>query len=216
MTRSTLSTALCLSGSVLALIACSGGDDDGGGGAIGNGTVSEPWTTFCTATFTEDTAFSNAFDEPVFTARAGDEFLLADFDDSFGGRAEILYLTNAGPDSFQVEPGAGGAWPFTSNCTIGEGVPYYAVFTAVSVFSEKELTTKVCDLPAGSVLPAGGSGRGYSFAAGVQGAAIYEVILGPFSEECGALDRGFVRVPQTQAFGSSTYLVPFAGIIGPE
>jgi hypothetical protein len=210
--------ALWLAGGLLVLTGCGGDDSDGGddAGASGDGTVTEPWTSFCTATFTEDTPIVDAFGEAAFTARAGDEFLLSDFDDSFGGRAELLYLTNAGPDSFEVEANAGGAWPFTSNCTIGQGLPYYAVFTSVSVFAEEELATKVCDLEAGSVLPASGIGRGYGFSGSVPGAAIYEVILGPFSAECEGLGSGFVRVPQTRSFGSSTYLVPIVGIIGPE
>lgn len=200
-------------GGVFALAGCGG--SDGGGAASGDGTVTEPWATFCTGTFTEDTPIVDAFDEPTFTARVGDEFLLSDFSDTFGGRAEFLYLTSVGPDSFEVEPDAAGAWPFTSNCTIGQGVPYYAVFNSVSVFAEKELTTKICALSAGSVLPAGTKGRGYSLAGSAGGSATYEVILGPFSEQCQAHDRGYISVPHTRSFNSTTYLVPIAGIIGP-
>jgi hypothetical protein len=205
-------------GSVLALTACGGSDDNNGGDGpgSGDGTVSEQWAGFCTGTFTEDTPIVDAFDEAAFTARAGDEFLLADFDDSFGGRAEFLYLSNAGPDSFEVEPRADGAWPFTSNCSIGEGVPYYAVFKDVSVFAEQELTTKICDLSGGSVLPAGSSGRGYSFAGSLGDSAIYNVILGPFSAECEGQTGGYIRVPHTSSFGSTTWLVPIAALIGPE
>jgi hypothetical protein len=205
--------ALGLAG-VLFLAGCGGSDGDGAGSE--KGTITEEWASFCTATFTADTPIVNAFDEPTFTARAGDEFLLADFRDSFGGRAELVYLTNAGPDSFEVEPSASGSWPFTSNCTINQGVPYYAVFTNVSVFAEKELTTKVCDLSKGAVLPAGTTGRGYSFSGSLGSSALYEVILGPFSTECGGLTKGYVSVPQTHSFGSTTWLVPIASIIGPE
>lgn len=207
--------ALWLVGTVLALTGCGGSDGDGGGGS-GGGTVTEPWTGFCTGTFTEDTPIVDAFDDPAFTARAGDEFLLSDFDDSFGGRAEFLYLTHVGPDSFEVEPRTDGTWPFTSNCAIGEGVPYYAVFEDVSVFAEQGLTTKVCDLSAGLVLPAGSSGRGYSFVGSAGDSAIYNVILGPFGAECGGHTDGYVRVPQTSSFGSTTWLVPIVGILGPE
>jgi hypothetical protein len=206
--------AILLMGCALGSLGCGSGDGDGS--ASGRGTVTEEWATFCTATFTRDTPIIDAFDEPMFTARAGDEFLLSDFSDSFGGRAELLYLTSVGPDSFEIEPSSDGAWPFTSNCTINEGVPYYAVFDDVSVFSDKELTTKICDLAEGSALPAGSSGRGYSFSGAAGDSAIYEVILGPFGAQCGDLDRGYVRVPRTSSFGSTTWLVPVAGVIGPE
>jgi hypothetical protein len=206
---------LWLMGGVLALTSC-GGSDGGDGAGNGDGTITEQWAGFCTGTFTADTPIVDAFDKPAFTARTGDEFLLSDFSDTFGGRAEFLYLTNVGPDSFDVKPNADGGWPFTSNCTVNQGVPYYAVFDSVSVFAEKALMTKICDLSQGAVLPAGTSGRGYSFAGSSGDSAIYEVILGPFSAQCGDLDRGYVRVPRTTSFGSTTYLVPIAGLIGPE
>ena len=209
--------ALWLMGGALALNNCGGSDGDGGAAAAnGDGTVTEQWAAFCSATFTADTPIVDAFDEPAFTARAGDAFLLADFSDGFGGRAELMYLTSTGPDSFEVEPNADGSWPFTSNCTIGQGVPYYAVFKDVSVFAEKGLTTKICDLSEGTVLPAGTSGRGYAFTSTAGDAAIYEVILGPFSEQCAGHAQGFISVPHTRSFGSTTWLVPIAGIIGPD
>jgi hypothetical protein len=201
--------------SVFTLASCGGGDGGSGGPGGGDGTVTEQWADFCTATFTKDTPIVDAFDEPMFTAKVGEEYLLADFSDSFGGRAELLYLTSVGPDSFELEPDANGAWPFTSNCTIGQGAPYYAVFTNVNVFAEKELTTKSCALSAGSVLPAGNSGRGYAFSGSAGESAIYEVILGPFSEQCQGLARGYISVPHTRSFNSNTWLVPIAGIIGP-
>lgn len=204
-----------LMGGLLVVAGCGGSDNDGGGGG-GTGVVTDEWAGFCTGTFTEDTPIIDPFDEPMFTARAGDEFLLADFSDGFGGRAEFLYLTSVGPDSFEVKPSSDGAWPFTSNCTIGKGVPYYAAFTNVSVFAEKELTTKICDISKGTVLPAGATGRGYSFSGSRGESAIYDVILGPFSEQCGGHGDGFISVPQTRSFGSTTWLVPVEGVLRPE
>lgn len=205
--------ALWLLNIVLSHAACGGGD--GGTSGSVNGTVREPWTGFCTATFTEDTQILD-FGEPLFTARAGDEYLLSDFDDSFGGRAELVYLTSAGPDSFEVEPSAAETWPFTSNCEIGAGVPYYAAFTEVTVYAEQELSTRLCQLSAGAALPADGTGRGYAFASTSQdGSATYEVILGAFSAQCGQ-GTGYISVPQTRSFDSTTWLVPIIGIIGPE
>jgi hypothetical protein len=209
--------ALWLVGSAFALLGCGGSGDGNGSGAPanGDGTVTEAWAGYCTGTFTEDTPITD-FDRTIFTARTGDEFLMSDFSDSFGGRAAFLYLTSDGPDTFEVEARADATWPFTSNCSIGKGVPYYGVFKGVSVFAEKELTTKLCDLSAGDVLPAGSSGRGYSLAGSSNGATIYQVILGPFAEQCGGQDKGYVRVSQTQSFGSTTWLVPIAGLIGPD
>jgi len=210
-----VSNVSCLAIGVLALTGCGGSGGGGGGASSGNGTVTDQWATFCTGTFTQDTPIVDAFDEPTFTARAGDEFLLSDFSDTFGGRAELLYLTSVGPDSFEVKPDANGAWPFTSNCAIGQGVPYYAVFKDVTVFADKELSTRSCDLSAGSVLPAGTSGRGYSFSGSAGSSAIYNVVLGPFSEQCQGIDSGYISVTQTRSFNSTTWLVPIAGIIGP-
>ena len=73
---------------VFAVTGCGGSNGDGSG-SVG-GTVTEPWAAYCTGTFTQDTPLVDAFDEPTFTARAGDEFLLSDFSDGFGGRAEFL------------------------------------------------------------------------------------------------------------------------------
>lgn len=204
---------------VLSVTGCGGSDGDGnegGGPGSKNGTVTAEWASYCTGTFTEDMAIVDAFDEPAFTAHAGEQYLMSDFDDSFGGHAEFLYMTSAGPDTFEVEPTAEGTWPFTSNCTIGAGLPYYAVFKDVSVFAEKELTTKICDLSEGTVLSAAGVGRGYAFSATSGGSAIYELILGPFSAQCGGQSSGYISVPQTRSFGSTTWLVPVVGIIGPQ
>jgi hypothetical protein len=204
--------ALGLMGSFLALTSC-GSNGKSGGPRAETGTITEEWATFCTATFTADTPIVDASEEPIFTAHAGDEFLLADFSDDVDAR--LVYLTNDGPDSFEVEA-RDGAWPFTSNCTVGQGVSYYAVFTDVSVFAEKELTTKVCDLSKGAALPAGSGARGFTFSGSQGSSDIYEVLLGPFSAKCGGRAKGYVSVPQTQSLGTITWLVPFASIIGPD
>ncbi len=198
----------------LSLAGC--GDDGGGGGSpSGDGTVTEQWAGYCTGTFTEDTPIPDSFGDIAFTAREGSEYLLSEFSDTFGERAEFLYLTDVGPSTFKVDPNAAGEWPFTSDCAIGEGVPYSGVFDDVSVFADAELTTKICDLSEGSVLPAA-AGSGYGFSKSSGASAIYDVILGPFSAECEGHDLGYVLVPPTTIFGTTTWLVPIAGLIGPD
>jgi hypothetical protein len=219
MAQAGLSQFGSMLGTVLLLAACGGADDDdNGGGGYGDGTVAGPWTAYCTGTFTADTPIPDPFeDEPLFVAKAGAEYLLADFDDTFGGRAEFVYLTAAGPDTFELES-SDGSWPFTSNCAIGEGVPYYAVFTNVRVYAEEALTTTICELAAGTALPAGSGSRGYATAGEItlNGPLTYEVYLDAFAEQCGGYDTGYVSVPPTQSFGSNTWLVPLITIIGPD
>lgn len=208
---------LCTIGGAVAFASCSGScGSSGDGSSSGGGTVTEQWAGFCTGVFTEDTPILDSRGEPAFTAREGAEYLLADFPDSFRGRAKFLYMTQVGPDSFTLKPNADRAWPFTSNCAVGQGVPYYGVFDDVSVFADPELTTKICDLGAGSVLPAANAERGYALARSSWETTIYEVTLGPFSEECEDHPRGYVRTPRTNSFGSTTWLVPIAELIGPE
>jgi hypothetical protein len=201
---------------IMSLTACSGGDDDDSPEG-GSGVVTAPWTEYCIGTFTQDTPIIDPFDEPLFTARAGEQYLMTEYDDGFG-RAEFAYLTGAGPDTFTIDQGADGSWPFTSNCTAGEGVPYYAVFANVSVFAEEALTTKICDLTAGTALPSAGGLRGYSNAGAfsLSGPTTYELYLDPFTEQCGGNDTGYISVPSTRSFGSTTWLVPVIGIIGPS
>jgi hypothetical protein len=197
-------------GLALTLAGC--GDDDGG--ATGDGTVTEAWAGFCTATFTEDKAVLNGFGEPLFTARAGSEYLMSR---NGGLGVEFFYLTGAGPETFEVEPDDRGEYPFTTNCGGTTGVPYNAVFADVSVFAEERLTTKICDLSAGTAVPSDVGTNGYSAAGefNLSGPATYEIILGGFAEQCGNAASGFVSVPQTVVFGSHTWLVPIQTVLHP-
>src|SRR5688500_6277090 len=117
MTRSGLMLASAL------LAACSSGSDEADE-AGGSGTVVAPWTDYCTATFTQDTPISDPFGDPMFTARTGEAYLLS----SLGtGRADFVFLTNAGPDTFDIEQSTGD-FPFMSNCAVGATASYTAVF----------------------------------------------------------------------------------------
>ena len=130
-----------------------------------------------------------------------------------------MYLTPDGPDTFEIGVAAGTqAFPFTSNCTPGDVTEYYAVFTDVGVYDSVELSTKLCDLSAGSVVPRdGASMAGYATAGGgLSGPATYQVMLNAFSDRCGGASEGYVSVPETEVLGSTTWLVPIIVIIGPE
>jgi len=197
---------------------CSGGDgddDDDDGAGDSTGTVTAEWSSFCVGRFTRDQQVYDVFDDPMFKAKTGEEYLLTDYSDTFGPTAGMLYLTGKGPDEFELEANTVADLPITTTCPLNTAVPYYAVFDDVSVYAEEALTTKLCDLTAGTALPETNSSSGYSLASDLafSGPAIYEVYLNAFSAQCGAAPTGFISVPQTRSFGTMTWLVPITRIL---
>jgi hypothetical protein len=198
--------------------ACGGGGDGGSDGprAGERATVSAPWSNYCVATLTEDTAITD-FGDPVFTARAGDQYLLTSWDDDFGEeQALFAYMTESGPYELELGADAGSGLAFTSNCSINQGVSYYAVFEDVSVYAAADLAVKICDLRAGTALPQTATLAGYSTDEfNLTGPTTYEVYLNAFSASCGGAASGYISVPQVQVFRTHTWLVPIISILGP-
>ena len=208
--------------------ACSGSDHGGGkdnaadagtGGAgtggTDTGTVTDPWRSYCIATFTKDYSVTDAWGEALFTARSGEQYLMMDYGED---RATLAYLTSAGPYDFEVTAPSGTRdFPFTTDCAFGASTPYYAVFADVSVYSAADLATSICELKAGAVKPRDGATMaGYSAASlGLTGSDVYEVYLNAFSADCGGAESGFVSTPPVEVLGSTTNIVPIVGIIGP-
>jgi hypothetical protein len=173
------------------------------------------WSGYCVATFTSDYEVLDIVDEPLFTARVGEQYLMTAYPAVFGGpnSAELLYLTEDGSFPFEVDPGSDPA-PFTANCPKDTSERSYAVFTDVSLYSDTTLATKLCDLTAGTALPLGSS-SGFSLSSSSSGEDIYSIILGPYSAQCGAAEEGSVAVPSVQVLGRNTSLVPIRAILGP-
>jgi hypothetical protein len=200
-----------------------GGDRSAGSGADatggGEGTVTDTWSSYCTATFSQDYTALDVWNEFMFTARVGDEYLMAEYGSSFGeDRASLLYLSAGGPADFEITAASGTqGLPFTSDCELGNTTPYYAVFADVSVYAAEDLATKICDLSAGTVLPRDTSVMaGYSATTlGFSGDNTFEVYLNVFSAQCGGAEIGYVSVPETTLFGATTWLCPIQSIVGP-
>ncbi len=195
----------------LLLVGCSGSDNGGTGTAGTGGQVTDPWRDFCTATFTSDVAIQDPFGETAFTARAGEQYLLTEFD-TFAGqpRVQIAYLTPLGPDKYTV-PVTGGAdtFPFTSSCTIDNTVQYYVAYTDVTVYAAQDLAAKICSIPAGTSLQLDSTaGAGYAATGLTSGPQTYNITLNAFSAQCGNATDGFVSVPETKVLGVTTWLVP--------
>lgn len=209
---SSCTLALCVAFSV----SCGGGDEKDDEEnveditASSDGTVTSEWSGYCTATFTEDFQVTNVFGEDTFVAEGGEEYLVGRADAS-GDEADLLFLTSVGPEEFVVPLGDGS--PVELSC--GELVEtYYAVFDDVTVYETEDLTSPLCELSKGQVASTDG-GTGYAITAiNLNGPSIYEVILGGFSEQCGA-SRGYVGVPEITVWGTDTWLVPFHQVFAP-
>src|SRR5690349_5289311 len=112
---------------VAAVLAGCGGSTDGSNGNNGkeSGTVTDDWAEFCIATFTKDTELLD-FGEPAFTAQKGEKYLLTTYG-SFS--SELMFLSDGGPETFEIPEDDAGGYPFTSNCEPDTGVTYSAVFS---------------------------------------------------------------------------------------
>jgi hypothetical protein len=198
----------------LLLLGC--GSDDSKGNVSGSGQVTDQWSGYCVATFTRDVAISDMSGDVAFTARTGEQYLLAQYS-NFGGQlqVEIAYLTSVGPDTYAV-PVTDGV-PFTSNCTVDTAVEYYAVFTDVTVYDSEALTNEICSLSAGTAVPrdttatAGYSATSFKFS----GPQVYSVMLNALGTQCGGATEGYVSVPETTVLGVTTWLVPITTILKP-
>ncbi len=187
----------------------------GGATSTAPGTITDLWRDFCVATFTEDYMVTDAFGDPVFTVKAGEEYLILDYPSPYTS-ASLAYLTSSGPLEFDVEPNADNtAFPFTSNCAPEPAGSYFAVFADVSVYAEPELVTKLCDLEPGAAVPRDNTNAGYVLETPNAGdGSIYEIFLNAFSAQCGGAASGYINVPRTMLFGSNRVLVPFDLISG--
>lgn len=209
---------LALFSVVIAAAGCSGGGSDGPGGS-NSGTVTSTWSGYCVATFIEEYPVEDFSGEGLFTAHVGEQYLMSSFV-SFAGHvdATLLYLTPLGLADFRVSASSDASdLPFVSNCNVDDNISYYAVFADVSVYAAEDLTTKLCDLTAGAVLPRdSGSMAGYTAVSfNFSGNNTYEVYLNAFGAQCGGAEVGYVSVPSTKLFGATTWLVPIHTLLGP-
>ena len=91
-------------------------------------------------------------------------------------------------------------------------------FTNVTLYGAQDLTTKICDIPAGTSLkrdmtaPAGYSAVGVV----LSGPQTYDIMLNVFSPMCGNATDGYLGVPQTQVLGVTTWLVPIDTLLKPQ
>jgi len=181
--------------------------------AAGRGTVTAPWTDFCVATLTADFAVTDSKQEPLFTARTGEQYLIEyEFSEHW---ARMLYLTPVGPFEFDIKNDTD-QLPFTSNCGPTSMFSFYGNFVDVSVYAESTLVTKLCDLTAGTIAPYDSSkfhGATVDISPGAS-PDVDKLFLNGFSARCNGADAGYVR-RQSVTVSRTTYgLIPFVAIAG--
>ncbi len=199
-----------------ALVGC--GDEDGGGGGAGSGTVAEPWTTYCVATFTEDYTFIDPFGDVDLEVQAGEAYLMGDYR-TFAGelRADILYLTSAGPVEFTAELAAGETPPFTTDCEVDANQHNLGVFADTTLYGDEALTEEICQLPAGTIVE--NQGTSYALVGEIDflgtSPSTYRVTLGGLSERCGGGEEAFVSAPWVKVGSTNHSVVPLKGFLAP-
>lgn len=194
------------------------------GAAPVDGHPNDYWSKFCVATFTADTAVPWTSDVDLFTAHAGDRFLMFDFDETpIGAQAQLAYLAPGGPFDFTIQtPGTQGTaadLPITSNCSPDARTGYWAVFADVTLYETAELTTELCKLVAGRAEPVGTKIPQYGAVSTdlfAEGPVTMEVSLLGYEKDCNNAQTGFFSAPVATVLGVQTHLVPFGRVIGPE
>lgn len=197
------------------LVGCSGSEEDGGagdGGGVGSeGQATDTWAEYCVAVFNEDTAIEDGFGDALFTAKSGSTYLISRLDSPFGDGAELLYITSTGVEQFDADPAS-----FTTDCAENSLEREYACFSDTTVYADEELTDALCSIEAGTTVPATGV-SGFALAGDFvfSGPQTYEVQLSGFSEMCGGATVGYISVPESEVFGTTTWLMPFAAVSRP-
>ena len=202
---------ICVCFVVAVAIGC---DSDGDGESAVQGIVTAPWDAYCVATFTEDYTVFDVFDDPLFTAREGEAYLIKDHGDRFGElRTEMYYIAPNGAVDFEVNPKEDGGLVFTSNCDLNDQDKtrlQRGVFDDFAVFVDEALTEKACDLITGTVFDGSISTRlisneGNSFT-NITG--FYVVEAPGLAEFCNGHEKVYVKVDSRYILGVSHTFVP--------
>ena len=209
--RSSLLKLLFLSCTLSLSWGCDSDDSSNGGSSEGagrgSGVATAEWDAFCTATFTEDTEARDTFDDLLFTAKAGERYLIKRYND-FGGdlEAELYYLTNGAPIEFEIPADESGAFPFESNCTPDQTESHNTVFVDLTVYQNADLSDPLCELP--KATHAAGISQNYLESDIFANPVVYRVALSGLASMCGDVDEGYVRGSKVSAFGSENVAAP--------
>ena len=195
-----------LSLAALALIACG---EDSSGPSLGGGSTAALLDVLedqpCVVTFTETYDVLDWFDEKLFTANSGDEFVLRQGPDSFGPEVDLYKVVDGGIIDFEVGQNEAGEYPFSTDCDIESTQTNMVTLIETDLYSDSLATEKVCTIPAGVTVAEFGGGFGYEEGGGNY--AIYEIYITPDYEGC-TEESVYVRAPEFTYDQSTNYLIP--------
>lgn len=174
----------------------------------------DDWRSYCIATATESFDVL-MYTGDVFTAQAGNEFLLAEYDEPKDIEASMFHLGEEGALPLEVEQADfPEGFPLTSNCTPDATVRHYAALTDATVYTSAALSTVLCEIPAGTVVPGGGGYEAIGIPTTGQDAT-YKLFLRGYEAQCGAAE-GYVNAPAGVVRGVATHTIPLRVIAGSE
>jgi hypothetical protein len=195
-------------GCALLLLGCGESVD----GTLPGETTLETWRDYCVATFTHDYVVLDHLGEVDFAAKAGDEYLVQYLDNE---ETSLVHIGATGPYLFDVVAEPQEWVPLTSTCQAGSTTRHVAVFSDITVFADRERTTPICSLAAGTTRPYDTSATAGYVLNSTNGQAFFEIWLNAFSEDCDGAESGYVEVSSTWIFEATSWLSPIITISGP-
>ncbi|MEE2788184.1 MAG: hypothetical protein VX589_12650 [Myxococcota bacterium] len=195
-----------------------------GDAIIESGVVTSAWSEFCIAEFTSDYSVKD-FGEEIFTARAGERYLVENGVTSGIGLdgprvyAELVFLSKTGPFSFEVEASDRMKLPITNPCENRQTDMYFAVFSDTTFYVDDALTDEACTLPAGIYAMGGGGyfsgGEGSLALRSDAQPQIFRINMTSLADLCNGHSETYISVAPS---GSSLapHRVPVRVIVGPE
>jgi hypothetical protein len=151
----------------------SSGDSDPGLGAVSPIDLS----AYCTATVSKDVVVKFT-DRDWFTVKSGEK--LTQINVSFAGSTKMLRFTKSG---YAYEVSELTSSDFTSDCAGGsEGTQELVALADVSIYSDPELTSKVCSFTKGQAVVS--SSFGTSLAKTTTDGYVYQILGDAFGSGC--------------------------------
>ena len=213
MTRIHQVLAICL-----ATLFLGNGCGTDGDSARPSGVITATWSNYCTAVFTQDHVVKDRFDDDLFTAKDGEAYLVRSIRE-FGGkyRADLLYVTNSSPITFEFEADNVADFPFESNCAPGEIESRIAVFATINMYADEMLTELLCTLNEGDTAMGNIESRLISEPTlGGSAPLTYLVSTGGFAGDCGNEAEAYVSAKPVRMFGTSYFYTPIKRVSLPR